>query len=352
MDESGNHIDFRSRDISRSGIAIETPDAAESLGDIEVGSHVNLFIESKLGEIETVSRVIRIENNWLANKTVVGLEFSKIEKHGAKTLDKLLVLLGGKPRGADDSDDRDVKGTTLADWMPGNKSDTSFVRKKDTTVAVISYFWKDLITICKGSIESLKKQDYTSRDFRLSASILIGTIPVCVLGLLLKKIIESDQSPLRSMTVIGIASICMALFLLVAEKLGSHKRSIDNIGAKDGLLVGLGQSLALIPGCSRSGSTLTVAMLLNLKREDAARFSFLLGIPAIVLSGLVELKDVIGQLRGAGFLDLGIGLVVSTIVSYLAIAWLLKYLQHHSTWVFVIYRLIFGAVVLFLAHTS
>ena len=119
------------------------------------------------------------------------------------------------------------------------------------------------------------------------------------------------------------------------------------LGAKDGLLVGLGQAMALIPGCSRSGSTLTVAMLLNIKREDAARFSFLLGIPAIILSGLLELKEMLAQgLDQAHSTDLAIGLIISTIVSYLSIAWLLKYLRSHSTKVFVGYRLIFGLIVL------
>ena len=128
---------------------------------------------------------------------------------------------------------------------------------------------------------------------------------------------------------------------------------MDTVNPQDGLLVGLGQAMAIIPGCSRSGSTLTVAMLLNLKRQDAARFSFLLGIPAIVLSGLVELWEAIKSGLGANsMIDLGLGLVVSAVVSYLAIAWLLKYLQMHSTWVFVVYRLLFGATIIVLSSAS
>jgi undecaprenyl-diphosphatase len=150
--------------------------------------------------------------------------------------------------------------------------------------------------------------------------------------------------------VVGVASIVMGLLLLLAEKLGKQERGVQTVRNIDGLLVGLGQAMALIPGCSRSGSTLTVALLLNFKREEAARFSFLLGIPALVLSGLLELKDMLkDHMTGEATIDLVIGLVVSTIVSYVAIAWFLKYLKHHSVIVFVIYRLLFGITVVSLA---
>jgi len=216
-----------------------------------------------------------------------------------------------------------------------------------SVLAVLTYFAKDIWKIVYGASKRVEQ------DVRMLGAIIIGTAPVCVLGLLLKHVIEQDNSPLRSFMVIGVASIFMGLFLLVAEKLGTHKRTIGTIGGKDGLLVGFGQAMALIPGCSRSGSTLTVAMLLNLKREDAARFSFLLGIPAIVLAGLFELYGMVknNALQGAAMSDLLIGLVASTIVSYAAIAWFLKYLQQHSTWVFVWYRLLFGATVLILSAT-
>ena len=142
----------------------------------------------------------------------------------------------------------------------------------------------------------------------------------------------------------------MGLALIAAEKLGKHTRVLDQMGVRDGLLVGLGQAMALIPGCSRSGSTLTVAMLIGLKRADAARFSFLLGVPAIFLSGMLELKSMFETgLSGEGIGSLAAGLLSSTIVSYLAIAWLIRYLQQHSSWIFVIYRLIFGVGVLALS---
>jgi undecaprenyl-diphosphatase len=130
---------------------------------------------------------------------------------------------------------------------------------------------------------------------------------------------------------------------------------LDDITGKDGALVGLAQAIALIPGCSRSGSTLTMAMLLGLKRAEAARFSFLLGIPAVTLAGLLELyhmvKDGLGS-DSTGLTSLAVGLVSSTVVSYLSIAWLIRYLQQHNTWIFVGYRLIFGVSLLLLSMSG
>lgn len=226
----------------------------------------------------------------------------------------------------------------------------SAVIQLGSVLAVLTYFRKDIISIATGAFKALKRQDMNDQDLRIAGAIAIGTLPVCILGLLLKKMIEDPAGPFRSLTTIGIASICMGLLLLVAEKIAKHERGIESISGKDGFLVGLGQAMALIPGCSRSGSTLTVAMFLNMKREDAARFSFLLGIPALILSGLLELKSMISEgLSNAATTDLVVGLVVSTIVSYLAIAWFLKYLRHHSTLVFVAYRVIFGIAVIIMA---
>jgi undecaprenyl-diphosphatase len=226
----------------------------------------------------------------------------------------------------------------------------SAVIQLGSIIAVIAYFWKDLIGIAGGSLEALRDKNMDSQELRLATAILIGTIPICIVGLLLKGMLEQEGGPFRSLYVIGVASVVMGMLLVLAEKIASHKRTVENVGVQDGLLVGLGQALALIPGCSRSGSTLTVAMLLGFKRDDAARFSFLLGIPAITLAGLLELKEMLKvQLDGAAMTDLVVGLLTSLVVSYLSIAWLLKYLGKHSTWVFVAYRLVFGLGVLALA---
>lgn len=220
-------------------------------------------------------------------------------------------------------------------------------------VAVIAYFFKDIITLAGGSLNALKRRDFANQDLRISTAIAVGTIPICVIGLALKGLLETDSSPLRALPVIGGAAIVMGLLLLIAEKAARHNRTMDSISIKDGLIIGLGQAMALIPGCSRSGSTLTVAMLLSLKRDDAARFSFLLGIPAITLSGIVELVEILRRgVDGASLSALFAGTIVSCLVSYISIAWLLKFLRTNSTWVFIIYRFIFGIVTIGLSAAS
>jgi undecaprenyl-diphosphatase len=229
----------------------------------------------------------------------------------------------------------------------------SAVIQLGSVLAVITYFWKDMMQLVTGSIAGIKEKDFSRHEVRMLGGIILGTIPICVLGLAVKSLLEQENSPLRALNVIGIASIVMGLLLLLAERCNKKTRNLSQIGAQDGFLVGLGQACALIPGCSRSGSTLTVAMFLNLAREDAARFSFLLGIPAITLSGLLELKHLISDgIDQTGATSLVIGFLVSCAVSYAAIAWLLRYLKHHSTVVFVVYRVLFGIATLILWSRS
>lgn len=225
--------------------------------------------------------------------------------------------------------------------------DFTAVIQLGSVLALFTYFRNDIVSLAVGSFSALRKGDLESKEARIAGAIIVGTIPVCVIGLLLKGLLEQNDGPLRSLYVIGTASIVMGLLLLAAEKLAKHTRTLDSIGVKDGLIIGLGQAMALIPGCSRSGSTLTVAMLSNLKREDAARFSFLLGIPATTLSGLVELYHFYKSgVTDANTAALVVGTIVSAIVSYAAIAWLLKYLSSHSTWIFIVYRIVFGAALI------
>lgn len=214
--------------------------------------------------------------------------------------------------------------------------------------AVLSYFWKDLVEITTGMVTAIKKSDYESYHFRLALGIAIGTIPIVIFGLLLKVLVPNlDNSPIRSMGAIAIASIVMALLLGLAEYRGSQKRDFEELSVKDGVFMGLAQTLALIPGVSRSGSTITAGLFNNLQRATAARFSFLLGIPAITLAGLVELKEILSQgIAGSEITSVIIGLISSAVFSYLAIAWLIRYLQTQNTWVFVWYRLIFGVAIL------
>ncbi|MEB3159150.1 MAG: undecaprenyl-diphosphate phosphatase, partial [Synechococcus sp.] len=145
---------------------------------------------------------------------------------------------------------------------------------------------------------------------------------------------------------IAVVSIVMALLLALAEKLGPRMKQLPQVQGRDGLVVGLAQALAIIPGVSRSGSTLTASLLDGWQRADAARFSFLLGIPAITIAGLVELKDALADPNTGGILPLLMGIATAAVVSWLAIDWLIRYLQRHSTWIFVGYRLLFGVLLL------
>ncbi len=214
--------------------------------------------------------------------------------------------------------------------------------------AVVWYFWHDLTKIITGMVKAIRNEDYKSQDFRLGLGIGLGTLPIVICGLLLKVFVpDLDNSAFRSTTTIALASIVMALLLGWAEYQGKRVRSFNRLDSYDGVLIGVAQSLALIPGVSRSGSTITAGLFIGLQRETAARFSFLLGIPAITLAGLVELVGVVKTgVQTDELLILLVGTVSSAFWSYLTIAWLIRYLQKQSTWVFVWYRLVFGIVLL------
>lgn len=214
--------------------------------------------------------------------------------------------------------------------------------------AVLWYFWSDLTDITRGIVRAILISDYKSHEFSLAVGIGLGTLPILFFGLLLKVFVtDLDNSPLRSLGAIAVASIVMALLLALSEKIGTHQRDFKQLRWQDGLLMGMAQALALIPGVSRSGSTLTAGLFMNLERATAARFSFLLGIPAITLAGLVECKDVLDmQFSGDIIFSLIIGVISAAVFSYLAIAWLISYLQKQDTWVFVWYRLGFGVLIL------
>jgi undecaprenyl-diphosphatase len=218
--------------------------------------------------------------------------------------------------------------------------------------AILWYFWDDLRQVTVGMVRATLDRRFDAPDFRLGLGIVAGTIPIVVGGLLIKLLVPNfDNSPLRSSATIAGVSMAMALVLGAAELVGQRRRTFDQLTLKDGLLMGLAQALALIPGVSRSGSTLTAGLFMGLERSTAARFSFLLGVPAITLAGVVELKGLLDSGLGAvGLGPLLAGLVAAVVSSYLAIFWLLRFLKQHSTWVFVWYRLAFGtAIVLALA---
>jgi undecaprenyl-diphosphatase len=213
--------------------------------------------------------------------------------------------------------------------------------------AVVAYFRRDLATVVRGVARAFRHGQWHDPAARLGVAIALGTVPIVVAGLAIKLwVSDYDNSPLRSLTAIAIVSMVMALLLGLAEVLGRRQRDLPAVRPWDGVVVGLAQMLALVPGVSRSGSTLTAALFDGWERADAARFSFLLGIPAITLAGLAQLKDALAAPAGGGPVPMLVGIASATVVSWAAIAWLLRYLQRHSTWVFVGYRLIFGIAIL------
>lgn len=214
--------------------------------------------------------------------------------------------------------------------------------------AVLWYFWGLLREVIGGAFVALKRSDYQDNNFQIAVGIAVGTIPILFFGLLIKIFFdEFYENNVRSMATIAVVSIFMSLLMAVAEKIGSRKRNFDKLSTRDGILMGLGQVLAIVPGASRSGSTITTGLFMGLERETAARFSFLLGIPAITIAGVVSLKDLLeSDLGNIGLMSLIAGLISSAVFSYLAIAWLLNFLKTRSNWIFVWYRLVFGVVIL------
>ena len=214
-----------------------------------------------------------------------------------------------------------------------------------SVAAVVAYFRRDLTQVITGISRAVRYGQWREPEARLGVAMVIGTLPILVLGLGIKVFWHAGyaSSPLRSVPSIAIVSIVMALFLALAECFGPRLKQLEGVTGRDGFVVGLAQALAVIPGVSRSGSTLTASLFDGWKRADAARFSFLLGIPAISIAGLVELKSALSLSSGAGPLPLVVGILSAAVVSWLAIDWLLRFLQRNSTWIFVGYRLVFGA---------
>jgi len=213
--------------------------------------------------------------------------------------------------------------------------------------AVVSYFWADVRDILFGSVDALTRRDFADPFFRLALWIVLATIPIVIAGVALSGVLNACNSPLRSLSVIGWACIAMAVLLGLAEIFARHKRTTAEATLSDALLVGIAQVGALIPGVSRSGSTLTAALGLGFTRPEAARFSFLLGLPAIALAGLKELWELHKVHLGShGWSVLAVGLVVASISAFFAIWGLMRVLERFSAWPFVIYRGLLGIVLL------
>ncbi len=239
----------------------------------------------------------------------------------------------------------------MAGWDDPGAAFTAVIQL-GTMAAVVLYFRVDLMRIACAWLASLRDASRRSElDVRMGWYLIWGTVPIVIFGFAFSDQIENGA---RSLYLIGTTLIALGLLLLVAEKVSRRERDLTNITRKDAIIIGFAQALALIPGVSRSGATITAGLFLGMDRVAAARFSFLLSIPAVVLSGLYELRDVVsGAAEGsAGLAATALATLLAFVSGYISIAFLLRFLTTHTTAVFVAYRVALGAVVLVLAATG
>ena len=239
----------------------------------------------------------------------------------------------------------------FAGWEDPGAAFTA-VTQLGTMAAVLLYFRADLVRIWRAWVRSLR--DPAARrelDARIGWYILLGTIPIGIFGLIFKDQIETGA---RDLYLIGVALILLGLVLLAAERVGRKDRSIEQITTRDGVFVSFAQALALVPGVSRSGATISAGLFLGFDRTTAARFSFLLSIPAVVLSGAVEFGSILSGEEGehVGLGALAVATLLAFVAGYASIALLLRFLTSHSTIVFVVYRVALGAIVLALVSAD
>ncbi|MFM2063239.1 MAG: hypothetical protein RLZZ507_2909 [Cyanobacteriota bacterium] len=235
--------------------------------------------------------------------------------------------------------------TKIFAWKELGSKDFVDAIQFGSVIAILLYFWSLISSIVKGAITAFKDKDWEREEWKIFVGIAVGTMPALMVGFLLKDVLP------ESALIIAIMSVIMAILLGLAEKIGTRKRDFNSLQIRDGILVGLGQTLALIPGVSRSGSTLTTSLFLGLERDTAAKFSFLLGFPTLTIATLYKSLKIFKlfqeqQLPDNIVLLLGIGIVSTFIFSYLSIAFLIRYLQTKNTLVFVWYRLAFGCAIL------
>ena len=223
-----------------------------------------------------------------------------------------------------------------------------------TLISILIYFSKDVINISSDFIRDnfkLKlKYGEQSLNSRLGWLIAVGTIPIIVAGLMMKELIEGTIT--KNLYVISVSLIIFAIILAMAEKAAEHKRDMKNLRLADSLLIGIAQAFALIPGASRSGTTIAGGLFIGLKRSDAARFSFLLSIPAVFTSGIFELYRAFHYLNYTMIINLVVATFAAALSGYFAIDFLLKFLEKHSTFVFITYRIALGLLVILILLTN
>jgi len=242
----------------------------------------------------------------------------------------------------------------LAGWNDPGAAFTAVIQF-GTLVAVLIYFYKDIVSITSSVVKGIATGKLLhNREAQLGWMIAVGTIPIVFFGLLLKKEIETS---FRSLYVISASLIILALVLMVAERLTKRRmiqnvklKTMNEVGWKEAIIIGFAQAVALIPGSSRSGTTITGGLFMGLNRETAARFSFLLSLPSVFAAGVLELVKERETLLSSeiGMTNLIVATVVSGIVGYVSIAFLLNYLKKHTTYLFIIYRIDLGIILLYL----
>ena len=233
----------------------------------------------------------------------------------------------------------------LLGWPDGGAAFAAVIQL-GTLLAVIGFFLRDLLRMIAAAARPATRKDL---DARMLLYIVAGTVPIGVAGLLARHAVEG---PLRSILVIASSLIVVGIVMAIVEKTARHERPLESFTLRDALIVGLAQALALVPGTSRSGITLVAAMILGFRRDAAARFSFLLSIPAVAAAGVFELPKLLHD-HEVGATALVTGLLVAAVSGYLSVAWLLRFLRTRTTYVFVIYRVILGLglIVAVLSHT-
>lgn len=209
-----------------------------------------------------------------------------------------------------------------------------------TELAVLLYFRKDIWHIARSWTLSIFKPEYRGRlEARLGWFIILGSIPIGILGVAFE---ETIQTSLRNLWLIGTTLIVLGIVLGIADRLGSTNKEIKNLNIRDAILMGLAQALALVPGVSRSGATISMGRALGYARPAAARYAFLLAIPAVVAAGVFQLPDVTAGDNPYGWTPTIVATVVSFVVGYAVIAWLLRFISTHTFAPFVIYRILLG----------
>ncbi|HOI96146.1 MAG TPA: undecaprenyl-diphosphatase UppP [Syntrophobacter fumaroxidans] len=219
-----------------------------------------------------------------------------------------------------------------------------------TMAAVLIYFARDVLDISLTFLEEnvfrrmrFKDQSHVSK---LGWYVILGSVPVATFGLIFKKVIEGSLT--KSLIVIAASLIVFGILLGVSEVVARFSKNIKRISWLDALVVGFAQVMALVPGASRSGTTITAGLFMGMTRETAARFSFLLSIPAVMASGLLEFRESLGFMGSQDFLVLASATLMSAVSGYLTIAFLLRFLRRHSTNVFVVYRVVLGGALLWM----